>query len=325
VAISIVYDKLFVSEYMEHVQKKVQPDVSVVILTHRRAHLLLRSVTSVLSQTLNTIEIVIVDDVPDEETKKTVSELQEKDRKLTGTERIIPVYLPEPCSQRTVLRNIGIRNTKGRFVAFLDDDDEWMPSKLEKQLALFEADKAVGFVGCGAHYVTAGKVTGTCRIAKRGDVLRDLLEKNILCNGSVAVVRREIFDAGILFDEKMNGSENRELWIQIASAGWKYDFVDEPLVNIHVHETHYDPGRGRRSVYLAYLFDKYASLYISHGMYGRGARIVALYMLTVADYSHTRKYALKAVRHYSFDYRAWGIFLLGLCGPIGLRIYRFFR
>jgi len=109
------------------------PDVSVVIPTRFRPELVTRAVRSVLAQTVDTIEVIVVIDGPDEPTAAALAAL--------GDDRIRVETLPEPGGAPNA-RNVGARAAQGAWVAYLDDDDEWLPRKLEVQLALAKGARA---------------------------------------------------------------------------------------------------------------------------------------------------------------------------------------
>jgi glycosyltransferase involved in cell wall biosynthesis len=104
-----------------------QPDVSVVIPTCGRPHLAVRAVTSALAQTHQDLEVVVVVDGPDTDTTDALAAIAD--------DRLRVIVLPEQRKAPNA-RNVGARESRGRYVALLDDDDEWLPGKLEVQLAL---------------------------------------------------------------------------------------------------------------------------------------------------------------------------------------------
>jgi glycosyltransferase involved in cell wall biosynthesis len=108
-------------------------DVSVVIPTCNRPQLATRAVASALAQTHTALEVIVVVDGPDEETVKELSGI--------GDPRLRVVVLPSR-GRAPHARNVGAREARGRFVAFLDDDDEWLPEKIATQLALATASTA---------------------------------------------------------------------------------------------------------------------------------------------------------------------------------------
>ena len=103
------------------------PDVSVVIPTCDRPQLAVRAVTSALAQTHRELEVIVVVDGPDEATTEALA--------AVGDDRLRVIVLPERGKAPNA-RNVGAREARGRWTAFLDDDDEWLPAKLAVQLKL---------------------------------------------------------------------------------------------------------------------------------------------------------------------------------------------
>ena len=116
--------------------------ISVIIPTHNRVDLLGRAIRSVQNQTYKNIEIIIVSDGSTDGTDEFVN-------KLKYTDNRIQFYEYKPSKGSNVARNLGIEKSKGEYIAFLDDDDEWLPTKLEKQLEVFQKDYRIGLVYTG--------------------------------------------------------------------------------------------------------------------------------------------------------------------------------
>lgn len=115
--------------------------VSVVIPTRNRPGLVGRAVRSALAQTATDLEVIVIVDGPDEQTVQVLAQLAEP--------RLRIVSLPQSVGAQEA-RNAGVREALGRWVAFLDDDDEWLPAKLERQLAAARASRwAHPLVSCG--------------------------------------------------------------------------------------------------------------------------------------------------------------------------------
>ncbi|MGC8603005.1 MAG: glycosyltransferase family 2 protein, partial [Desulfomonilaceae bacterium] len=114
--------------------------VSVIIPTYNRAHLIERAVNSVLEQTYDKLEIIVVDDGSTDNTGNVLSQLQDGDSRVR--------YIRHETNKGSQsARNTGIRNARGDYVAFLDSDDEWLPYKLEKQIPLFQnTERNIGVV-----------------------------------------------------------------------------------------------------------------------------------------------------------------------------------
>ena len=108
---------------------KTEPLVSVVIPTHQRSHLVARAVQTALKQTLAEIEVIVVIDGPDEATQRALAQIDDPRLKIVTL---------ASNGGAGVARNTGVNKARAKWVAFLDDDDEWMPQKLEIQLRTAE-------------------------------------------------------------------------------------------------------------------------------------------------------------------------------------------
>ncbi len=208
--------------------------VSVIIPTYNRAHLIGRAIQSVLNQTYKNMEIIIADDGSTDNTEEIVKSFQDK--------RIKYIKYPENKGG-CAARNIGIRSSRGKYISFLDSDDEWLPEKLEKQLEVFEKsqDEKLGFVNCGTIFIDAENKKEITRILSREKdyIFKDMLENNYETGGgSSNLIKREIFDKCGFFDEnlylKKGGQQDYEMWLRIAKEN-KFDYAPRYLVRRYFH------------------------------------------------------------------------------------------
>lgn len=183
--------------------------ISVIIPTHNRANLLKKAIKSVLVQTFQNFEMIVADDSSTDDTKKVVKGFKDKRIKYFLKKR----FPNTPAATR----NDGIKKAKGKYIAFLDDDDEWLPKKLEIQLRYFKENPKVGLIHTKYYDVYNGK-----KIEK----------KDIGC--STVMIKKECIDKYGFFDEKLICAEDRDLWMRIMK---KYEkiFINEVLV---VHKIH---------------------------------------------------------------------------------------
>ena len=206
--------------------------ISVVIPTCRRdAETVRRAVVSALHQSHHAIELFVVDDSPDDFAGR--DEVQSAIEVLEDS-RIR--YVRHSVNQGAcAARNTGLSLSSGRYVAFLDDDDEWLPEKLEKQLLKFrEAGGECVLVGCGS--ITVNDLTGERKERRarqaRGMVFDSLILENFIGSTSFPLIRKECFDVCGHFDTHMKSAQDYEMWLRIAQK-YPVDFVDEPLVLYH--------------------------------------------------------------------------------------------
>lgn len=203
--------------------------VSVVLPTYNRADVLERSVESVLGQTFQEYELLIVDDASTDETDAVVDGFDD--------DRIRYIKHDENRGAAAA-RNTGIREAGGEIIAFQDSDDVWHERKLEKQVATLEdRPEDVGVVYTGARREFDDSETyipGDGVEPKEGDIEKSLLSFNFVTT-QAAAVRQECFETVGTLDEKLPALVDWELWIRI-SEFYEFAYVDEPLVTAYLRE-----------------------------------------------------------------------------------------
>ena len=198
------------------------PLVSVVIPTHNRAHVVARAIRSALAQTVSDLEVLVVDDGSTDNTSEVV--------KAFGDARLRFLALTRNAGV-SCARNRGIQAARGGLVAFLDSDDEWLPGKLERQLARLGDDPRASVVYCG--WSRADEPTGHDRpspgaVYYEGDVLQPLVD-GWTPGTSSFVVRRSTLLAIGGFDEELRAWTDYDLWLRLAGAGHHFLAVRERL------------------------------------------------------------------------------------------------
>jgi glycosyltransferase involved in cell wall biosynthesis len=185
------------------------------------ARFLPQAVESVIAQTMPEWELVIVDDGSTDSTPSAA-------KPFLSDSRIRYVRSDKLGQPRA--KNLGIGLTHAPLVAYLDADDAWLPTKLEKQLALFERPE-VGVVFCRRMLMDEnGKLQPMKPAAPppRGRVLPRMFTQNFVCFSS-CVVRREVFSHVGRFDPQWDLAIDYDLWLRVAKHH-EFDFVDKELV-----------------------------------------------------------------------------------------------
>jgi glycosyltransferase involved in cell wall biosynthesis len=181
----------------------------VVIPTHDRGALVVRAVEAALAQTAGDLEVVVVDDRSSDDTPARLAALAVRDP------RVRPLRLASG-GRPAIARNAGVRASRGRLVAFCDDDDVWYPQKLELQLRHLEERPGCAFVSARCRWVGAEE-----RVWPALDAI-DPTYANLVAGNfvpcSMTVVRREVLDRHGLFDEapELTVGEDWDLWLRIA-------------------------------------------------------------------------------------------------------------
>ncbi|MBF0571577.1 MAG: glycosyltransferase [Candidatus Omnitrophica bacterium] len=240
------------------------PVVSVVISTYNRCEKLERALKSALAQTLKSIEIIIVDNASEDRTAEFVKSVE--DQRIR--------YIRHDTNKGgPAARNTGIKTAQASLVALLDDDDEWLPRKLELQVKKFqESSPCVGLVYVGTEVFDEhkNKILRTNLPAFRGNVYQRLLMGTILGSVSSVLVKKECFEKAGLFDEQLTSCQDWDMWLCIARY-YEFEYVSEVLARINMHgdqiSTNYAsliPGRTRMVKKHWEEFQEYPEILIVH-------------------------------------------------------------
>lgn len=209
--------------------------VSVVITTYQRdIKTLKRCIDSVHNQTYKNIEIILVDDNNNEDSYR-----KEIIEKISLTNLMHIKHAKNLGAQQS--RNDGIKSVKGTFIAFLDDDDCWMPTKLEKQIKLFN-EPNIGLVYSKGFtiYTESNKVISKKeylypQLFETEYTFKDLLFADYIGATSQVMVRKEVFDYCGYFDINQKARQDYEMWLRI-SMKYRCVGVDEHLFEYYLHE-----------------------------------------------------------------------------------------
>ena len=198
----------------------MNPLISVVIPTFNREKVLKRAIDSVVSQTYDNWELIVVDNCSVDNTENLVHSYENPKIKINSIENDGVIGLS---------RNVGIHEAKGHLIAFLDSDDWWDCIKLESILNNF--DEKIDIIYHDCYVVTdSSKRLTNCRILK-GDVLSDFLENgNALVNSSVVAKKQSLHEVGCFSEEKeVVGWEDYHLWLKLAENNCVFSSYSSPF------------------------------------------------------------------------------------------------
>jgi glycosyltransferase involved in cell wall biosynthesis len=191
--------------------------VSVVIPTHNRPAMLREAIESALAQTYTPMEIIVVDNGPRAEAAPVTAQFSDRGVILIRSLEIGP----------SASRNAGIARARGRYVAFLDDDDLWHQDKLSVQMEFLHRHTDIAMASC--RVVSYGdKITARRKPWVFGDLYAELFMESFIATPSV-IVRRDVFDSVGLFDVRYHRAEDYDLWLRIADA-FRVAHLKAPLV-----------------------------------------------------------------------------------------------
>ncbi len=216
------------------------PLVSVLLTSYNHARYLRQAIESVLAQSLQDIEVVAIDDASTDESPSILHALADR----------IRVVAHEKNRGTYASLNEGIRLTTAPYIAILNSDDVWLPTKLEKQVALLNENPRVGLVHTATAFIDAdGQPMAGNPLGVRfhpnpqGDLLAELLTRNLFITSSV-VFRRECVDRCGYFEESLFGMGDWDMWLRIAehyAIGYVPDILT--LYRIHGQNTMYQRQR----------------------------------------------------------------------------------
>ncbi|WP_424002628.1 glycosyltransferase family 2 protein [Haloarcula salina] len=204
--------------------------VSVVVTTYERPELCKRALRSVAAQTYEPDEIVVVEDASE-----------------SGIEDWLEAELPDATYVRhdtnrglAATRNTGLSVASGDYVAYLDDDDEWLPARLKRQIATLEGlsdeeRRDVGAVNCGVERRNpAGETLSIALPDNEGDLAVSIRDLGASTYPSTFLFRRAALETVGGFDESLPSSIDHDIWMELAVAGFEVRRVMEPLVITYI-------------------------------------------------------------------------------------------
>jgi glycosyltransferase involved in cell wall biosynthesis len=297
------------------------PPVSVVIPAYNRAATIAAAIESVLRQTWSDFELIVVDDGSSDGTLAAAAAVRDPRVRLVQNPRNLGA---------AAARNAGVAEARGTWVAFQDSDDEWLPCKLEKQMARLAAVGAP-CVGAYCGLLTLGTLDARpgARIRLRyvpdpgiapveGDLLPALLKRNIISTQTL-VARRDVFAALGGFDAALPAVEDWDFALRLAHRG-PIAFVDEPLVHQRFSENSLTRHRDRQLAAHDRIVAKNLGLYA-----GRPELLALQYYVMAGDHRRlgdlgaARRYLALARRTHPASPRPWAMSLyvaaLGLLAP----------
>jgi glycosyltransferase involved in cell wall biosynthesis len=195
-------------------------EVSVIIPTFNRADKLPRAISSVLSQTFNDFEIIVVDDGSVDDTPLSLSQFQGDIR-----------YIRHPKNMGvSAARNSGIKASQAPLIAFLDSDDYWMPEKLDVQTQFFRENTKEVICQTEEIWIRKGvRVNpGKKHLKPSGDIFKQSL-KLCLVSPSAVMLKRSLLDRVGLFDQEFPVCEDYDLWLRV-SCEYPVHLIDRDLV-----------------------------------------------------------------------------------------------
>lgn len=203
--------------------------VSIVIPTYNRAHTIQKAIDSLLTQTWQDFEIIIIDDGSEDNTLQIIDDIREKDPRIR-------YFRQTHRKGANAARNRGVREAKGKYIAFQDSDDQWLPNKLSVQM------DAILTTGIQAAFTAFWRIRGRKRthIPKKNRQIKsgihsfheELLKGNFITLPTF-VVEKGLFRQAGGFDEDLSRLQDWEMFLRLSSLT-DFIYIDQPLLNAYL-------------------------------------------------------------------------------------------
>lgn len=285
---------------------KDNPTVSVIIPTYNRAHMVGRAIQSVLNQTYQDFELIVVDDGSTDNTDEVVK----------GFDNERPRYIRYKENKGAqVARNTGLKAARGEYIALLDSDDEWLPEKLEKQINKFKSvSNNVGLIYCGKTNINkkTGEILNEIVPTERGDVFKNLINHNFTA-GSTPLIKKLCFIKAGYFDTELPAFQDYDLWLRI-SMHYKFNFVAENLVKVCFHTTQITANVERRLQGAIIIFSKYQK-YMPRSVAANKLKYIGMLLAYQGNFKEASRYFKGAINNNRLDMYNYIRFLLCKFAP----------
>ncbi len=272
------------------------PLVSVIIPTYNRADLIGEAVTSVLNQTFDDFEVIVVDDGSTDNTKEAIDRIEGPIR-----------YIYQENKGLSGARNPGIDVAGGEYIAFLDSDDLWLPEKLAEQVRLLDQNSSAGFVYTDYEFVDGDgrslpkPENYLANPLRNGWILKHLLSFDFIPPSTVMVRKDCLRSVGLFNTSLKQGTDDFDLLLRLVKR-YEAAFVDRPLTKIRVHGNNWSTEEiagGTINVLTGHL----SMADTKEALGNEWAEVYHRCYLTMADYKYSngemkkaREYYLKSLR-----------------------------
>jgi glycosyltransferase involved in cell wall biosynthesis len=292
--------------------------VSVVLPTYDRPGFLKQAISSVVKQTYDAVELIVVDDHSPEPASTVVQQFNDT---------AIDIRYIRHSENRgaNTARNTAIKASNGEYIAFLDDDDQWKPTKIEKQVEAFQdAGNDVGVVYTGMKCVDSNMGHTFTRVSKlQDDATKDIFLGVPLNPFSCVMVRSDIIQKAGLLDVEMPSWQDREWYVRL-SQHCQFEVIHEPLVirELGDHEQIGDDFESKRDISYPLFLSKHRDTAAELGSYYE-RRFVSSLCETLARaaiannyYRDAIKFSIKSIYFYPRQARPYLYLIASLGGDL---------
>ena len=264
------------------------PRVSVILPAYNRETLVARAIDSVLAQTFDDFELIVVDDASKDGTRAVLETYRDHPR--------VRLILSDVNRGGSGARNLGIEAARGTLIAFQDSDDVWLPGKLAAQVAALEAHPKAGLCYCAALFSAGTQsyyIPEAVSLRLDGDMSQEILRRNTTSTQTL-LVRRDVLDQAGVFDASLKRFQDWDLMIRVAQIT-EFVFLPDPMVVIFATPGNISSVVVNDAISRARILEKYAALFDKAPEHGaRNHYITARIWQKHADQTKARPHLQKA-------------------------------
>jgi glycosyltransferase involved in cell wall biosynthesis len=285
------------------------PKISVIIPVYNAIQFLPDTLSCVLNQTFTDFEVIIVDDGSNDESADWVAGVSDS-----------RISLIRQANQGTQgARNTGVRHAQGEYIALLDNDDLWEPTKLEKQFRCLEQNPSVGLVYTWTSIIDQhDKRTGETVVSHAdGDVFKQLLVSNFVACGSTPLIRRVCFEQVGVFDCELHYLGDWDMWIRIARH-YPFAVIKEFLVLYRVHASNTSNNYEKMEIDFCKAIEKAYSQApgdlesLKSKCYSRAYHYLSCKAIGVGNYHAAAYFHQRSIDYFPSSYAQWSTLRLGI-------------
>lgn len=290
------------------------PLVSVILPTYNRAYIIDRAIKSVLDQTFTYLELIVVDDGSTDNTEEVVNSF--KDPRIR-------FLCHETNRGASAARNTGIKASVGEYIAFNDSDDEWLPTKLEKQVKVFQenGNNNLGAVLCEYEIISTHSkqyIIPQLALINAYDILTRLDSQ---CGTPGFLFKRNAIEPELYFDENLPSCQDVDIILRLSRI-CQFDCVPEPLFRQYAHEGPRIWNSKRALEGYSLILKKYAKELKSRPkIRNYHHKNMAMHYYRYGDMAEVRRRLRYSIKAYPCDIGAYLFFIASLFGRRGLRYF----
>ena len=290
------------------------PTVSVIIPTYNSEKFLRRTVDSVLNQTFQDFELILVDDHSSDRTVSIIRDYQNNNAKIKG------VFSDQNHGGPAQPKNIGIQAASGQYIAFLDHDDEWLPNKLAQQVeALNSLPAEFAMVACNIiikNLETSREKKYDIYSKNSAGTQANLAAGNFIFTTSCILVRKKILEQVGGFDATLKFADDWDLWLRIITHS-KLAVANDYLIIYYIHS-----GNRMQSVNpkleaaeLTQILEKHRELFKKFRAEDRILTRIGSIYCVLGKIALGRSFYRQAINNNFYNYRPYLYLLLSFLGP----------